>query len=138
MAVKTYAGGHQALARVDLEIQRGEIFALLGPNGAGKTTLISIGIWADTFEQLQFIPMLVVTPLTFLGGAIYALSILSGLWHTVTLFNPVVYLISGFRWTFYEAADVRIEVSLAVTLGSFAVCLAAVAWIFKTGYRLKK
>ncbi len=96
-----------------------------------------IGIWAKGFEQLQFVPMLVITPLTFLGGAFYSIDMLPPAWRTVTLFNPVVYLISGFRWSFYETSDVTIGVSLAMTLGFFAVCLALVAWIFRTGYRLK-
>jgi ABC-2 type transport system permease protein len=96
-----------------------------------------IGIWAKGFEQLQFIPMLIVTPLTFLGGAFYSIDMLPPGWRTVTLFNPVVYLISGFRWSFYESADVGVGVSLVMTLGFFAICLAVVAWIFRTGYRLK-
>ncbi len=96
-----------------------------------------IGIWAKNFEQLQFIPMLIVTPLTFLGGAFYSIDMLPPAWRTVTLFNPVVYLISGFRWSFYESSDVSVEVSLAMTLGFFMLCLAIVGWMFKTGYRLK-
>ncbi len=96
-----------------------------------------IGIWAKGFEQLQFIPMLIVTPLTFLGGAFYSIDMLPDVWRTVTLFNPVVYLISGFRWSFYGASDVGVGVSLLATLGSLAICLSAVGWIFKTGYRLK-
>ena len=96
-----------------------------------------IGIWAKGFEQLQFIPMLIVTPLTFLGGAFYSIAMLPPAWQTVTLFNPVVYLISGFRWSFYGTSDVGVELSLAMTLGFFVVCLAIVGWIFKTGYRLK-
>jgi ABC-2 type transport system permease protein len=96
-----------------------------------------IGLWAKGFEQLQFIPMLVVTPLTFLGGAFYSIDMLPPLWRTLTLFNPVVYLISGFRWSFYESSDVSVEVSLAMTLGFFVICLALVGWIFRTGYRLK-
>jgi ABC-2 type transport system permease protein len=96
-----------------------------------------IGIWAKSFEQLQFIPMLIITPLTFLGGAFYSIDMLPPAWRTVTLFNPVVYLISGFRWSFYESSDVSVEVSLAMTLGFFALCLAVVGWMFKTGYRLK-
>ena len=96
-----------------------------------------IGIWANGFEQLQFIPMLIVTPLTFLGGAFYSIEMLPPTWRTVTLFNPVVYLISGFRWSFYESSDVSVEVSLAMTLGFFVLCLVIVAWIFRTGYRLK-
>ena len=96
-----------------------------------------IGIWAKSFEQLQFIPLLVITPLTFLGGAFYSIDMLPPVWRTVTLFNPVVYLISGFRWSFYESTDVGVGVSVAMTLGFFAICLATVGWIFKTGYRLK-
>jgi ABC-2 type transport system permease protein len=96
-----------------------------------------IGIWANGFEQLQFIPMLIVTPLTFLGGAFYSIDMLPAAWRTVTLFNPVVYLISGFRWSFYETSDVSVGISMAATLGFFALCLAIVAWIFRTGYRLK-
>lgn len=96
-----------------------------------------IGLWAQGFEQLQFIPMLIVTPLTFLGGAFYSINMLPPAWRTVTLFNPVVYLISGFRWSFYGTADVGVEMSLAMTLGFFLICFAVVGWIFKTGYRLK-
>lgn len=96
-----------------------------------------IGIWAENFEQIQIIPMLIVTPLTFLGGAFYSINMLPPAWRTVTLFNPVVYLISGFRWSFYGKADVDVGISLAATLGFFAVCLVIVGWIFKTGYRLK-
>jgi ABC-2 type transport system permease protein len=96
-----------------------------------------IGIWAKNFEQLQFIPMLIVTPLTFLGGAFYSIDMLPPAWRTITLFNPVVYLISGFRWSFYESSDVTVGVSLVMTLAFFAICLTTVAWIFKTGYRLK-
>jgi ABC-2 type transport system permease protein len=96
-----------------------------------------IGVWANSFEQLQFIPMLIITPLTFLGGAFYSINMLPPAWRTVTLFNPVVYLISGFRWSFYESSDVSVAVSLAMTLGFFLICLAVVGWIFRTGYRLK-
>jgi ABC-2 type transport system permease protein len=96
-----------------------------------------IGIWANGFEQLQMIPMLVVTPLTFLGGSFYSIDMLPPVWRAITLFNPVVYLISGFRWTFYGSGDVGIGASLAATLGFLLVCLAVVGWIFRTGYRLK-
>jgi ABC-2 type transport system permease protein len=96
-----------------------------------------IGIWAKAFEQLQFIPMLIVTPLTFLGGAFYSIDMLPPGWRTVSLFNPIVYIVSGFRWSFYETADVGVGVSLAATLGFFALCLVLVWWIFRTGYRLK-
>ncbi len=96
-----------------------------------------IGLWADSFQKLQVVPLLVVTPLTFLGGAFYSINMLPPLWQKVTLFNPVVYLISGFRWSFYETSDVGVGVSLAMTLVFFALCLAAVVWVFRTGYRLK-
>ena len=96
-----------------------------------------IGILAKSFEQLQFIPMLVITPLTFLGGAFYSIDMLPPAWRTFSLFNPIVYLISGFRWSFYGSADVSVGVSLAMTVGFFVGCLALIAWIFKTGYRLK-
>jgi ABC-2 type transport system permease protein len=96
-----------------------------------------IGLWADGFEQLQFVPLLVITPLTFLGGTFYSVSVLPPAWQTATLFNPILYLVSGFRWSFYEVADVHIGVSLAMTAGFLALCLALVAWIFRTGYRLK-
>ncbi len=96
-----------------------------------------IGIWADNFEKLQAIPLLIVTPLTFLGGSFYSIGMLPPFWQTVSLFNPVVYLVSGFRWSFYGLADVSVGVSLAMTVVFLAVSLAIVAWIFKTGYRLK-
>ncbi|HYG56406.1 MAG TPA: ABC transporter permease [Burkholderiales bacterium] len=96
-----------------------------------------LGIWADGFDQLQFIPMLVITPLTFLGGAFYSIDMLPEGWRTFSLFNPVVYLISGFRWSFYGTADVSVWASLAVIVAIFIVCAGIAAWIFKTGYRLK-
>ena len=96
-----------------------------------------IGIWADGFEKLQIIPLMVVTPLTFLGGSFYSISMLPPVWQTITLFNPVVYLISGFRWSFYGIADVGVAVSVGMTLVFMLACLAAVWWIFRTGYRLK-
>jgi ABC-2 type transport system permease protein len=96
-----------------------------------------IGIWADGFEKLQIIPLLIITPLTFLGGSFYSIRILPGAWQTVSLFNPVVYLVSGFRWSFYESADVSVETSLVMTALFLAGCLVIVWWIFKTGYRLK-
>lgn len=96
-----------------------------------------LGIWAKNFEQLAMVPMLIITPLTFLGGAFYSIDMLPGIWRTVTLFNPVVYLISGFRWSFYGTSDVSVTVSLGMTLAFFGVCMAITAWIFKTGYRLK-
>src|SRR5213596_3111767 len=96
-----------------------------------------IGIWADGFEKLQMVPLLIVTPLTFLGGSFYSVDMLPPFWQKVTLFNPVVYLISGFRWSFYGIADVSLAVSLAMTVVFMAISLGIVAWIFKTGYRLK-
>jgi ABC-2 type transport system permease protein len=96
-----------------------------------------IGIWADGFEKLQIVPLLIISPLTFLGGSFYSISVLPPVWQTVTLFNPVVYLISGFRWSFFEVADVSVAVSLGMTALFLVVCLAVVWWIFKTGYRLK-
>ncbi len=96
-----------------------------------------IGIWADGFEQLQIVPLLVITPLTFLGGTFYSTSVLPPFWQTVTLFNPLVYLISGFRWSFFEIADVHVGISLAMTVLFLAICLTIVWWIFKTGYRIK-
>ncbi len=96
-----------------------------------------IGIWADGFEKLQVVPLLIITPLTFLGGSFYSIAMLPLFWQKVALFNPVVYLISGFRWSFYNIADVSLGVSLGMTLVFLAVALAIVAWIFRTGYRLK-
>ena len=96
-----------------------------------------IGVWADDFQKLQIVPILVITPLTFLGGSFYSISMLPPFWQKVTLFNPVVYLVSGFRWSFYGLSDVGVGVSLAMTLGFLAACLLAVWWIFKTGYRLR-
>lgn len=96
-----------------------------------------IGIWADGFEKLQIIPLMIVTPLTFLGGSFYSISMLPPFWQTVSLFNPVVYLISGFRWSFYGSADVHIAVSVGMTLVFLAICLLLVGWIFRTGYKLK-
>ena len=96
-----------------------------------------IGIWADGFEKLQIVPLLIISPLTFLGGSFYSISVLPPFWQKVTLFNPVVYLISGFRWSFFEVADVSVAVSLGMTAVFLVVCLALVWWIFKTGYRLK-
>src|SRR5256714_6057545 len=96
-----------------------------------------IGVWAGGFEQLQFVPMLIITPLTFLGGTFYSIDVLPPAWQTVTLFNPVVYLISGFRWSFFEIADVHVGVSLGMTALFLVACLAGIWWIFRTGYRLK-
>lgn len=96
-----------------------------------------IGLWADDFQKLQIIPMMVITPLTFLGGAFYSINMLPPFWQKVTLFNPVVYLISGFRWSFYGVADVNVGISVAMILFFMLLCLTAIWWIFKTGYRLK-
>jgi ABC-2 type transport system permease protein len=96
-----------------------------------------IGIWSRNFEQLQFVPLLIITPLTFLGGSFYSIHMLPPVWQTVTLFNPVVYLVSGFRWSFYGIADVSVGVSLAMTLVFLAVFMGIVTWMLKTGYRLK-
>jgi len=97
-----------------------------------------IGIWADSWEKLQIIPLLIITPLTFLGGSFYSIRMLPELWQTITLFNPVVYLVSGFRWSFYELSDVNVGVSLLMTGLFLVICTLAMQWIFKTGYRLKK
>ncbi len=97
-----------------------------------------LGIWADNWEKLAVVPTLIITPLAFLGGRFYSISMLPETWQTVTLFNPVVYLISGFRWSFYENADVAVGLSLGATVGFLVVCLVAVWWIFKTGYRLRQ
>src|ERR1700690_2846232 len=94
-----------------------------------------LGIWADGFEKLQIVPLLIITPLTFLGGSFYSIHVLPPVWQTVTLFNPVVYLISGFRWSFYEIADVSVEISLGMTLSFLVICMVVVWRIFKTGYR---
>jgi ABC-2 type transport system permease protein len=96
-----------------------------------------IGLWAESFEQLQIVPLMIITPLTFLGGAFYSIGMLPPLWQKITLFNPVVYLISGFRWSFFGVADVNVVTSVAATLGFLALCVAVVGWIFKTGYKLK-
>ena len=96
-----------------------------------------IGIWAASFEQLQLVPLLIVTPLTFLGGSFYSIDMLPGVWRTITLFNPVVYLVSGFRWSFFGKSDVSIGISLGMTLAFLALCIAVVGWIFRTGYRLR-
>jgi len=97
-----------------------------------------IGIWAEGFEKLQVVPLLIITPLSFLGGSFYSIHVLPPFWQTVALFNPIVYLISGFRWSFFGVADVNVSISLAMTLVFLAVCLAIVWWMFKTGYKLKK
>jgi ABC-2 type transport system permease protein len=97
-----------------------------------------IGIWADDWQKLQVVPVMIVTPLAFLGGSFYSISMLPPFWQKVTLFNPVVYLVSGFRWSFYGVSDVAVGISLGMTLAFMMLCLAAVWWIFRTGYRLKK
>jgi len=97
-----------------------------------------IGLWADDFQKLQVIPLMIVTPLTFLGGAFYSISMLPPIWQKITLFNPVVYLISGFRWSFYGVADVNVALSLGMTLAFLALCLVAVWWIFRSGYKLRQ
>ena len=96
-----------------------------------------IGVWADGFEKLQIIPLLIITPLTFLGGSFYSINVLPSFWQKISLFNPVVYLISGFRWSFYEVSDVSVGVSLAITFVFLGICLVTVAWIFRTGYKIK-
>lgn len=96
-----------------------------------------LGVWATTWEKLQFVPLLVVTPLTFLGGSFYSIDMLPGVWRTVTLFNPVVYLISGFRWSFYGKADVNVVLSFSIIVAIMAACLVLIAWMIRTGWRLK-
>jgi ABC-2 type transport system permease protein len=96
-----------------------------------------LGVWADGFEKLQVVPLLILTPLTFLGGTFYSINVLPPLWQKIALFNPIVYLVSGFRWSFFESSDVHIGVSLAMALFFLALCVGTIAWIFKTGYRLK-
>ncbi len=96
-----------------------------------------IGIWADSFQKLQIVPLMIVTPLAFLGGSFYSINMLPPFWQTLALFNPVVYLVSGFRWSFYGVSDVGVGVSLAMTFAFMLICLAAVGWIFRTGYRIK-
>ena len=96
-----------------------------------------IGLWAESFEQLQIVPLMILTPLTFLGGAFYSIGMLPPLWQKITLFNPVVYLISGFRWSFFGVADVNVTTSTAAILGFLALCVVVVSWIFRTGYKLK-
>ena len=124
---------------VDLEIQHPFAMVLFLVLTAVTFSLFGfiIGIWADGFEKLQIIPLLVITPLTFLGGSFYSIDMLPPFWQTVSLFNPVVYLVSGFRWSFVGTSDVGVGISLGMTLFFLAVCLGVTAWIFKTGYRLK-
>ena len=96
-----------------------------------------IGVWADSFERLQVVPLMVITPLTFLGGAFYSINMLPPLWQKITLFNPVVYLISGFRWSFYGRSDVHVGISVALILAFLAVCLALASWMIRSGWRLR-
>lgn len=128
-------------ARFFVDYQIAHPFAMVGFLVLTVTTFsllgFIIGIWADNFEKLQFVPMLVITPLTFLGGTFYSIDMLPPVWQTVSLFNPVVYLISGFRWSFYGAADVSVTLSLVMTSIFFAICATVIWWMFKTGYRLK-
>ena len=114
------------------------LFFLVGITAGFCLFGFAIGIWAQNFEQLQIIPMMVITPLTFLGGAFYSVNALGEPWRTVTLFNPIVHLVSGFRWSFYSVADVPVWSSVAVMLGLNALCLAIIAWMFRTGYKLKQ
>ena len=114
------------------------ILFLLGISSGFCLFGFAIGVWAKNFEQLQIIPMLFITPLTFLGGAFYSIKAIAEPFRTVSLFNPVVYLVSGFRWSFYSVADVPVWASAAVTLAIIAGCMAVIAWMFRTGYRLKQ
>ncbi|MEX0738859.1 MAG: ABC transporter permease [Pseudohongiella sp.] len=124
---------------VDLQIQHPFVMLMFLVLTAVSFSLFGfiIGIWADNFEKLQMIPLLVVTPLVFLGGTFYSVSMLSPVWQMVTLFNPVFYLVSGLRWSFYSQADVSVWISIGIILGFLAACMATVAWIFKTGYHLR-
>jgi len=124
---------------VDYEIQHPLMMALFLVLTAVTFCLFGfiIGIWADNFEKLQIVPLLLVTPLTFLGGTFYSIDMLPPIWQKITLLNPVVYLVSGFRWSFYDVSDVNVGVSLLMIGVFLSACLAIVAWIFKTGYRLK-
>jgi ABC-2 type transport system permease protein len=97
-----------------------------------------IGLWADNFEKLQIIPLLIITPLVFLGGSFYSISMLPELWQKVTLFNPVLYLVSGFRWSFFEISDVSVGISLTMIFLFLSICIGVIGWMFKTGYRLKQ
>jgi ABC-2 type transport system permease protein len=124
---------------VDFEIQHPLWMALFLVLTAVTFSLFGfiIGVWADGWEKLQIVPALIVTPLAFLGGSFYSIEMLPPLWQKITLFNPVVYLISGFRWSFYGVSDVNVAISLGMTLGFMLLCLLAIWWIFRTGYRLK-
>jgi ABC-2 type transport system permease protein len=122
--------------RVDHPV--GMILFLIGITTGFCLFGFAIGVWAKNFEQLQIFPMLVISPLTFVGGAFYSIDALGEPWRTVTLFNPIVHLVSGFRWSFYSTADVPVWSSAAVTLALIAICMAVIAWMFRTGYRLKQ
>ena len=113
------------------------LFFLIATSVAFSLLGFIIGVWADSFEKLQVVPLLIITPLTFLGGSFYSLELLPPFWQNVALLNPVVYLISGFRWSFYDVGDVSLGLSVAMTLGFLTLCVAIIAWIFKTGYKLK-
>ena len=130
-----------ATSRLFVDYQIAHPFAMVGFLALTAVTFslfgFIIGVWADGFEKLQIIPMMIVTPLTFLGGTFYSVSMLPPFWETVTLFNPVVYLVSGFRWSFYGVADVHLGVSLGMTVLFMLVCAGLIGWIFKTGYRLR-
>ena len=128
-----------AMAFIDLEIAHPILMLVFLVLTAVTFALFGfiIGIWADNFEKLQIVPLLIVTPLTFLGGTFYSIDMLPPIWQTITLLNPVVYLVSGFRWSFYDVADVNVFVSLGMIGVFLAICLLIVAWIFKSGYRLK-
>jgi len=124
---------------VDLQIAHPFVMLLFMVLTAISFSLLGfiIGIWADNFEKLQLIPLLVITPLVFLGGSFYSINMLPPTWQTISLFNPVLYLISGFRWSFYEISDVSVAVSLLAIFGFLAICMTIIWWIFKTGYRLR-
>ncbi len=128
-----------AAAFVPLHIEHPGVMILFMLLTASSFSMLGfiIGIWADTFEKLSIVPMLIITPLTFLGGSFYSIKMLPPVWQTVSLFNPVVYLVSGFRWSFYGSGDVSLAMSLGITLLFMCVCLAIIYWIFRTGYRLK-
>ncbi|HYW76148.1 MAG TPA: ABC transporter permease [Gammaproteobacteria bacterium] len=128
-----------ASAFVPLHIEHPGVMALFMLLTASSFSMLGfiIGIWADTFEKLSIVPMLIITPLTFLGGSFYSIKMLPPVWQTVSLFNPVVYLVSGFRWSFYGSGDVSLAMSLGITLLFMFVCLMIIYWIFRTGYRLK-
>ena len=113
------------------------LFFLIGTSITFSLLGFIIGIWADSFEKLQVVPLLIITPLTFLGGSFYSLELLPPFWQNVALLNPVVYLISGFRWSFYDSGDVSLELSVAMMMVFLTLCVAVISWIFKTGYKLK-